>query len=272
MTAERPLERALTSIRLEHRGGALRGWEYHPASASASASAPAAAGGAVLFVHGFGDSSIGPRQLFVQAATALTDTGLTVRSYDRLGHGTSDGRFADISIGDEVEQVVTMIRAFSADQGAPIDVVAHSLGAVESAMAAARVPDLVRSLTLWSPAGVVVDDIAVHDAIQGQPLAPVRDRGWFDFGGTALGRGFVDEVRDGLDVYAQARGYDGPVDVLHGTADEIVPVEYGRRYGELLSGATFTAVEGADHVWSSVPWREQLVDRLLDRVRERSGR
>ncbi|MCS6553961.1 lysophospholipase [Curtobacterium flaccumfaciens pv. flaccumfaciens] len=266
MTAERPLERALTSIRLEHRGGALRGWEYRPASA------PSAAGGSVLFVHGFGDSSIGPRQLFVQAATALTDTGLTVRSYDRLGHGTSDGRFADISIGDEVAQVVTMIRAFSADHGAPIDVVAHSLGAVESAMAAARVPDLVRSLTLWSPAGVVVDDIAVHDTIQGQPLAPVRDRGWFDFGGTALGRGFVDEVRDGLDVYAQARGYDGPVDVLHGTADEIVPVEYGRRYGELLSGATFTAVEGADHVWSSVPWREQLVDRLLDRVRERSGR
>lgn len=266
MTAERPLERALTSIRLEHRGGALRGWEYRPASA------PSAAGGAVLFVHGFGDSSIGPRQLFVQAATALTDTGLTARSYDRLGHGTSDGRFADISIGDEVEQVVTMIRAFSADQGVPIDVVAHSLGAVESAMAAARVPDLVRSLTLWSPAGVVVDDIAVHNTIQGQPLAPVRDRGWFDFGGTALGRGFVDEVRDGLDVYAQARGYDGPVDVLHGTADEIVPVEYGRRYGELLSGATFTAVEGADHVWSSVPWREQLVDRLLDRVRERSGR
>ena len=46
MTAERPLERALTSIRLEHRGGALRGWEYRPASA------PSAAGGAVLFVLG----------------------------------------------------------------------------------------------------------------------------------------------------------------------------------------------------------------------------
>ncbi|MDT0234684.1 alpha/beta fold hydrolase [Curtobacterium sp. BRB10] len=263
MTAERPLERALTSIRLEHRGGAVRGWEDRPASTPPAV----AVDGSVLFVHGFGDSSIGPRRLFGQAATALTDTGVVVRSYDRLGHGTSDGRFADISIRDEVEQVVSMIRAFAADRAAPIDVVAHSLGAVESAMAAARVPDLVRSLTLWSPAGVVVDDIAVHDSIQGQPLAPVRDRGWFDFGGMSLGRAFIDEVRDGLDVYAEAGGYAGPVDVLHGTADEIVPLEYGRRYGELLSGATFTAVDGADHAWSSVPWREQLVGRLLERVR-----
>lgn len=262
---DRPRHRDLTAVDLDHRGGTLRGWELRPAAPDADA-AP------VLFVHGFGDTATGPRQLFVQAADVLAAVGVSARSYHRLGHGTSDGTFADITIRDEVDQVTAMIDALASERGGAVHVVAHSLGAVESAMAAARVPGRVRSLTLWSPAGVVVDDITVHDAIQGQPLAPIRERGWFDFGGMRLGRVFIDDVQDGLDVYAEATGYDGPVDVLHGTADEIVPVAYGQRYGELLRGASFTAVEGADHAWSAVPFREQLVGRLLERVTGRSAR
>ncbi|MCJ1715811.1 alpha/beta hydrolase [Curtobacterium sp. VKM Ac-2922] len=243
-----------TAITLDHRGRLLRGWEYGGVRPGAPA---------VLLVHGFGDTDTGARQLFVQTARVLAERGVGVRSYSRLGHGVSDGDFARITIGDEVAQVTAMVQQLAADAGAPVHVVAHSLGAVESAMAAAGVPDLVRSLTLWSPAGVVIDDITVHDAIMGQPIAPVRQRGWFDFGGTALGPAFIDEVQAGLDPYGVAVGYRGPAMVVHGTADTIVPVEYGQRYGELLPGATFVSVQGADHGWSSVPLRQDLLRRLL---------
>ena len=157
-----------------------------------------------------------------------------------------------------------MIRAFAGDDG--VHVVAHSLGAVESALAAARVPELVRSLTLWSPAGVVVDDITVHDAIQGQPLAPARAQGWFDFGGMPLGMGFIDEVTAGLDVYGTVAAYTGPADVVHGTEDAIVPVEYGARYADLLPAGSLTVVDGADHGWSSVPFRKRLLEILDARL------
>lgn len=243
-----------TPITLDHRGRTLRGWQLGDVAPDH---------GAALLVHGFGSTDTGGQQLFVQAARALVDHGISVRSYSRLGHGTSDGEFAEITIGDEVDQVVAMIRTIAADAGGPVHVVAHSLGAVESAMAAARVPELVATLTLWSPAGVVVDDIAQHDQIQGQPLAPAREQGWFDFGGMALGTAFIDEVRAGLDVYDTIDRYTGPAEVLHGTADQIVPVRYGQRYGEVLPGAVFTAVEGADHGWSSVPWRRTLLDHLV---------
>ncbi|MDP4334313.1 alpha/beta fold hydrolase [Curtobacterium sp. A7_M15] len=241
-------------ITLDHGGRTLRGWQLGDVGPDR---------GAALFVHGFGSTDTGGQQLFVQAARALVDHGVGARSYSRLGHGTSDGDFAEITIRDEVDQVVAMIRTLAADAAGPVHVVAHSLGAVESAMAAAREPDLVRTLTLWSPAGVVVDDIAQHDQIQGKPLAPARQQGWFDFGGMALGTAFIDEVRAGLDVYATIDRYTGPAEVLHGTADQIVPVAYGRRYGEVLPGATFTAVDGADHGWSSVPWRRTLLDHLV---------
>lgn len=244
----------MAPVTLDHRGHVLRGWEYGTVRPDAAA---------MLLVHGFGDSDTGARQLFVQTARTLAERGVGVRSYSRLGHGASDGDFLDVTIGDEVAQVTGMIERLAADAGGPVHVVAHSLGAVESAMAAAGVPGLVRSLTLWSPAGVVVDDITVHDAIMGQPIAPVRQRGWFDFGGTALGPAFIDEVQAGLDPYGVAAGYRGPAMVVHGTADAIVPVAYGQRYGELLPGATFVPVEGADHGWSSVPLRAELLRRLV---------
>lgn len=241
-------------VTLEHRGRTVRGWELGTVEPGRPA---------VLLVHGFGSTDTGGQQLFVQTARRLHEHGAAVRSYSRLGHGTSDGEFADVTISDEVEQVTSMIRTLAADAGDPVHVVAHSLGAVESALAAAQVPELVTTLTLWSPAGVVVDDIARKDEIQGQPLAQAREQGYFDFGGMALGTAFIDEVTSGLDVYDGIDRYTGPAEVLHGTADQIVPVAYGERYGDVLPGATFTPVEGADHGWSAVPLRRLLLDRLV---------
>ena len=241
-------------ISLDHDGRTLRGWQLGAVEPGRPS---------VLLVHGFGSTDTGGQQLFVQTARRLVGHGAAVRSYSRLGHGTSDGDFADITISDEVEQVTTMVRTLAADADGPVHVVAHSLGAVESALATARVPDLVATLTLWSPAGVVVDDIASKDEIQGQPLAPAREQGFFDFGGMALGTAFIDEVTAGLDVYAGIDRYTGPAEVFHGTADQIVPLSYGERYGEVLPGAAFTPVEGADHGWSSVPFRRLLLDRLV---------
>ncbi len=103
------------------------------------------------------------------------------------------------------------------------------------------------------------------------PLAPSRERGVVDVAGMGLGLGFPDEVLAGVDVYGPVEGYPGPVDVLHGTADEVVPVSYGARYGELMPGAAFTAVEGADHGWSSVELRRMLVERLLAHVARAAG-
>lgn len=246
----------MAPITLPHDGQLIRGNEYRPMHADGTAPS-------VLIVHGFSESSVGPQRLFVQIARRLVEAGAVVRAYDRLGQGVSDGEFEDITLRDEVEQVSSMIRAFAADRSAPVHVVAHSLGAVEAAMAAALLSDHVAGLTLWSPAGVVVDDITVKHEIQGRPIDSVAQNGGFDFGGMWLGRAFFDDIRDGLDVYGAAAGYGGPVDVVHGTADQIVPLEYGRRYAELLPQATFTAVSGADHSWSSRAWRDELLTRLL---------
>ena len=247
----------VTAVELTHRDRTLRGWRWD-AGTAASASAR------VLFVHGFSSTSAGSRQLFVQAARYLVDRGAAAWSFDRLGQGVSDGDFFDITVRDEVEQVRAMIREVSGE--GRVHIVGHSLGAVESALAAARDPERVASVTLWSPAGVIVDDMTVHDRVMGEPLAAMRARGYVDLGGMAVGPAIVDDVRDGLDVYGPAGAYPGPVDVLHGYADEVVPADYGSRYARTMPGGSFTLVDGADHGWSSLPWRRQLFETLARRV------
>ncbi|WP_445444758.1 alpha/beta hydrolase [Clavibacter sp. km3a] len=252
----------VAALALDHGGRTIRGWEH----GTVRRGSPAA-----LLVHGFGDTGTGGHGLWVPVARALAASGTAARAYDRLGHGVSDGDFADVRLLDEVDQVSAMIRVLAEDADGPVHVVAHSLGGVESALAAARAPELVASLTLWSPAGVVVDDVTVHGRVMGEPLAAARERGVVDIQGMRLGLAFPDEVLAGVDVYGPVPGYRGPVDVLHGTADEVVPVAYGARYGELMPGATFTAVEGADHGWSSVDLRRMLTERLLAHVARASG-
>jgi len=249
-------------LELDHSGRILRGWEH----GTVRPGSPAA-----LLVHGFSDTGSGGHGLWVPTARALVAAGIAVRSYDRLGHGVSDGDFADVRLLDEVDQVSAMIRALARDAGGPVHVVGHSLGGVEAALAAVRAPELVASLTLWSPAGAVVDDITVHDRVLGKPLPAARARGIVDIDGMGLGLGFADEVLAGVDVYGPAAAYPGPVDVLHGTADDVVPLEHGERYGRIMPGAVFTAVEGADHGWSSLELRRMLVDRLLAHVARASA-
>lgn len=186
-------------------------------------------------------------------------------AFDRLGHGESDGDFRAITISDEIEQVRRMIGWAGDQAGGPVHVVAHSLGAVEAAKAAAADPHAVASLTLWAPAAAFSDEIA-GDQIQGPSLDPLYETGTFDFRGQALGRAFVDDAR-GVDPYAGLQAYGRPAHIHHGEADEIVDISYGRRYADLWGEqATFTPYPGAGHTWADLDARTALLDRTVRAV------
>ena len=59
--------------------------------------------------------------------------------------------------------------------------------------------------------------------------------------------------------------------VLHGTEDNVVPVENGRRLAAGIPGARLALIEGAGHVYHSE--RAEEADRtVLDFLREVDGR
>lgn len=68
-------------------------------------------------------------------------------------------------------------------------------------------------------------------------------------------------AKDPFDSAAKAPGLALPVFILHGTADEVIPVDMGRRLGTLFPNASVHILEGKHHndVLDSPAVREELV-------------
>jgi pimeloyl-ACP methyl ester carboxylesterase len=73
-----------------------------------------------------------------------------VHALDLLGYGLSDRPARRYSPEDYIDQILCALLAI----GGPVDLVASSLGAAYAIVAAARRPDLVRSLTVICPTGL----------------------------------------------------------------------------------------------------------------------
>ncbi|MEE1651031.1 alpha/beta hydrolase [Brachybacterium sp. J144] len=236
-------------------GVVLRGTIHAPEHA------PHPTPGAVLF-HGFGGNRIDFSGFMVQVARGLVERGCTVVTYDRAGHGESDGEFFDTSVTRDIRHAHAVLADVAAlpqvDAAAGLHLGGLSLGAVIAACVAAESPLPIASLSLWSNAAVFVDEIR-GGTIQGRSLQTLDTVGYFDFLGMRMGRAMVDDAAS-FDPYGRAAEYGGPALVMHGTSD-FVPVEYARRYAELWGDqADLRIVEDADHGWATVPHRELLVE------------
>jgi pimeloyl-ACP methyl ester carboxylesterase len=81
---------------------------------------------------------------------ASLQDAFAVHALDLLGYGLSDRPARQYHADDYVEQIVTLLGAI----GGPTTVIASSLGGAYAISAAARRPDLVRSLVLVCPTGM----------------------------------------------------------------------------------------------------------------------
>ncbi|WP_239805739.1 alpha/beta fold hydrolase [Croceicoccus hydrothermalis] len=210
--------------------------------------------GSVLLVHGFSDTRTGSGRMFVDLARRLVRAGFSVISFDRAGHGESDGRFLDVNVPDEIEQLAVMLDHLDR----PAHCIGHSLGAMELAQLASREPARFLSLSLLAPAASSVDEIA-NGMIMGEPFDRITTDEPFDLGGQALGPAFVEGMRD-FDPYAGIERYRGPAFLHHGEQDEIVALACSRRYRDIWPQARLTTYRNTDHGWHNLQARQRLFD------------
>lgn len=235
-------------------GLCLRGTSYVPPG-------PGPFPTAILF-HGFGACRVEMTGAFVALARTLAAAGVAVVAYDRAGHGESDGSFFDTSVSRDVRQaheVVAAVTRLDFVDARSLHLVGMSLGAVVAAIVAAEGPVQVASLTLWSAAGVFVDEIR-SGKLQGRSLDTLDTLGYFDFLGLRMGPAMRDDAQ-GFDLYGRAGAYRGPALIMHGDAD-FVPVHYAQRFRDVYGdAATLEVVPQADHGWAQVAHREYVISR-----------
>lgn len=202
---------AQAGLRAWTNGAGMRiGW-WRPGSRRGS--------GAVLVVHGNAGAAADRSYLLdpIQQATALDVYVLEYPGFaDRPGKPTQSTLTA---AGDEGLSIL-------ASSGKPVFVVGESLGTGVASHLAGRHPEKVGGVILLTPFNSLVDAAGHH-----YPWLPVR---WL--------------LLDRFPSEAWLASYPGPVGIVVGTADRVVPAELGRRLHDGYPGRKrLWSFDGEDH-------------------------
>lgn len=184
-------------------------------------------------------------------AKFLAEKGYLAVCYDFNGGGLfskSDGKSVDMSVLTEVKDLEAVIETILMHKQADASrmlLMGCSQGGMVSALVAARHPEWVEKLVLFYPALSIPDD-----ARKGQMLFAKFDPNNLPdvirCGFMKLGKGYVTDVIE-MDAFAEISAYEGPVLILHGTADTAVDVSNSKKAVEVYKNARLELLEGAGH-------------------------
>ena len=215
----------------------------------------------VVIVHGV--TSQRDRPWARDLAAALTASEIAVVQFSFSGNGASEGRFEDATPTKEVEDLGSVLDAFA---GWRVACIGHSMGGAVGLLRAGRDP---RIAVLVSLAGMVhvhhfmqrhFGHLGPGDAMLGKPACP-----W--------NRNLEEDARRIGSLTDVARGIRIPWLLVHGTADELVPLQDSVDARAAAGGRPeLMTIEGADHRFTGahpallqavVPWigRQLAVER-----------
>lgn len=204
----------------------------------------------VIFCHGFKGDLNNPN--WPPIIANLNSKGIGVLRFDFNGCGKSEGEFENMTVPNEIDDlmdVITYVRGLPTTLN--ISLYGHSQGGVVAGMAAGKCgAEQIRCLLLSSAAAVLRDD-ALRGNTQGTHYDPWHlDKPWYPLAGDfKLGRNYIQTAMN-LPIYETTAGYKGPVLIMNGMADQIVPYTYAERYKEILPQAKLLIVPGENHMWS----------------------
>ncbi len=203
-----------------------------------------------IICHGFGSNK--ERPLLKSIADSLQAKGIASIRFDFNGCGKSEGKFEDMTVPNEIEDAKRVV-AYALQQPwvSDISLVGHSQGGVVASMVAGELKGSIRSVALCAPAAVLRDD-----AIRGQLQGGTYDAGNIPETITIPGRNLkvgrnYCATAQTLPIYETALQYEGPVILVHGTADRIVPYTYSERYKAGYKNAELYLLPGVDHSFTA---------------------
>ena len=217
----------------------IRGTEYRPAGERL----PVA-----IVCHGF----MANQDTVRHYAKELAGMGYCAYCFDfcggsALGMGKSDGMTTEMSVltqMQDLEAVIVYARSLPYT-GEKLLLMGGSQGGFVAALVAAKLRQEVDRLALLFPALCIPDD-----ARRGKMLLasfdPEQIPQTIHCGPMKLGRRYVSDVI-GMDPIREIAAYPGPVLIIHGTKDAIVPLEYSQRAQQAYPNGQLCVIEGGGH-------------------------
>lgn len=204
----------------------------------------------VILMHGiFSSGNIVP---IPALARELADNGIASIRFDFGGHWRSEGEMQQMTIGKEIEDALAIWEyARSLPYVSEIGLLGHSQGGVVASMTAGILEsrgEKPAGLVLIAP-GSVVQDACRNGRFFGAEFNPADPPEFVKcFGIMKLGREYILTTQE-LDIYGTAKAYTGPVRLIHGSKDTIVPMSCSERYVETYGDRSeLIVVEGENHL------------------------
>ena len=219
----------------------------------------------VLFCGGFKSDMAGVKATTLQAF--CNRRGQQYTRFDYQGHGASSGKFVNGSIGDWRGDMLDVFDQVT--EGSQI-VVGSSMGGWMALMLALARPTRVRGLVLIAPAADFTDAL-MWPSLPEEARRQIETEGvWlrpsiYDDGTYPITRHLIEESKTHL-VLGGPINFLGPVRILHGLADDTIPVEHVLRTADALTSrdVVVSLIKGGDHRLSSPADLERLCGAVLE--------
>ena len=206
----------------------------------------------VILMHGiFSSKDFTPMPTI---AKQLAKAGVASIRFDFGGHWSSEGKMVQMTIEKEIADALAMWDyACSLPYVSKIGLLGHSQGGVVASMTAGRLASResldkpLYGLALLAPASVL-KNACRHGKLFDAKFNPADPPEYVRcFKMMKLGREYLLSTQQ-LDIYGTAQAYKGPVRIIHGKKDNLVPMwcseDFKRTYGEATE---LLIVEGENH-------------------------
>ncbi len=194
----------------------------------------------IILSHGFGGNHAGNQDY----SDFFVSQGFATFNFDFCGGGwgsKSAGTMLDMTVLTEAEDLNAIIDHFRGDERfSSIMLWGASQGGFVSAYVSAQRPEDVKAVVLEFPAIVLQDDAK----------ARANPDGTFPETSNVMGITIshkYNEAAVSFDLYEHIRTYTGPVLILHGDKDPIVPLSYSERARDVYENAELIVYPGQGH-------------------------
>ncbi|MCG6882856.1 MAG: alpha/beta hydrolase [Silicimonas sp.] len=223
-------------------------------------------GPGIVFLGGFNSTKDGTKARHLEAWAKAQ--GRAFLRFDYSGHGSSMGDMRDGSISAWFEDATAIVEGLT--KGRQV-LVGSSMGGWIACLLARAVPKRVAGLVLIAPAPDFTEerywcafDEATRERLEREGAVEVPSA-YSDIP-YVITRALIEDGRRNL-VFPEPLRLDCPTRILHGTADEAIPLETSLRLFDHAEGQDIrlTLVKGADHRFST-PDCLDLVTRTVEEI------
>jgi len=197
----------------------------------------------MIVLHGFTSSKDKPHTLL--ACEAMREAGFSTLRVDLYGHGRSGGEFRKHTLYKWISNVMTVIREVRKfDFVTEIWLSGHSQGGLVAALVAAMEPEYVKGLVLRAPA-FMIPRCAREGNMLGVRFDRVPDESEI-FKGLTLDGEYIRVART-IHPEEAVDGFAGPVLILHGDQDDVVPLADSKAAAERYRRGELMVLQGESH-------------------------